>query len=202
MRNALAKSATRSGTPQTATAGFSFVELVVSLCVMLVLTAVAVPSLMRSLRSYQLNDAAGRVSDMLKFTRFEAVRQNKKMSFLLKPNGTGGWIAWTGLSTDTAPSPTEKQLPIVGFASLVPTGFPSGLTVAGGGSLNVLSGSVCTPACFAFDARGAVLPLQAYVAYIGNTSNPDPGYRAVVLLPSGSTQIWTAPSGGPWRQVS
>ena len=198
----MAQSATRSGTPQTATAGFSFVELVVSLCVMLVLTAIAVPSLMRSLRSYQLNDAAGRVSDMLKFTRFEAVRRNTNMSFLLKPSGAGTWIVWTGLSTDTGPSPIEKQLPIGGFATLVTTGFPPGLTVAGSGPLNVLSGSVCAPACFAFDARGAVLPLQAYVVYIGNTSNPDPGYRAVVLLPSGGTQIWTAPSGGPWHQVS
>jgi hypothetical protein len=40
-----------------------------------------------------------------------------------------------------------------------------------------------------------------YVFYVGNANDPDSGYRAVVLLPSGSTQIWTAPSGGPWRKV-
>lgn len=177
------------------------VELVVSICVMLILTAIAIPSLMRSLRAYQLNDAAARLADMLKFTRFEAVRQNKKISFLLASNSSGS-MAWTGLSTDTAPSPTEKQLPIAGFASVVTSGFPSGPTIAGSGTLNVLPGSFCTPACLAFDARGAVSPLQAYVLYIGSTNDPDPGYRAVVLLPSGSTQIWTAPSTGPWQRVN
>jgi type IV fimbrial biogenesis protein FimT len=198
----LAKSATHSGTPGSATAGFSMVELVVSICVMLVLTAVAIPSLMRSLRVYQLSDAAARVSDMLKYTRFEAVRQNKKVSFLLAANGPG-WIVWAGPSTDTAPSPVEKQVPISGFASLLTAGVPPGLTVAGSGPLNILSSTSCTPACFAFDARGAVLPLQAYVLYIGSINDPDPGYRAVVLLPSGSTQVWSAPSGaGPWHQVS
>ncbi len=177
------------------------VELVMSICVMLILTAVAIPSLTRSLRAYQLNSAAASVSDMLKFTRFEAVRQNKKVSFLLKPSGTG-WIAWTGPSTDTTPSPTEKQLPIAGSASLVTAGAPAGPNIAGSGPLTVLSGSVCTPACFAFDARGAVSPMQAYVLYIGGINNPDTSYRAIVLLPSGSTQVWSAPGGGPWHQVN
>lgn len=171
-----------------------------SICVMLVLTALAIPSLMRSLRTYQLNSAAASVSDLMKYTRFEAVRQNKKVSFLLKPTATG-WIAWTGPGTDTAPAPTEKQLPIAGFASLVTTGL-SGPNIAGSGALNVLSGSICAPACFAFDARGAVSPLQAYVLYIGGINNPDTSYRAIVLLPSGSTQVWSAPAGGPWHQVN
>jgi type II secretory pathway pseudopilin PulG len=195
----LARSAIRSGTRRSATAGFSIVELVVSLCILLILTAMAVPSLMRSVRTYQLNSAAASVSDMLKFTRFEAVRQNKKVSFLLAPSGSG-WIVWTGPGTDTAPSLTEKQFPISGFASLVTSGFPSGPAIAG--TSTVLSGSSCTPACLSFDARGAVSPLQAYVLYIGSITDPDPGYRAVVLLPSGSTQIWSAPSAGPWGKIN
>jgi Tfp pilus assembly protein FimT len=177
------------------------VELAVSICIMLVLTAVAVPSLMRSLRTYQLNSAAAGVSDILKFTRFEAVRKNQKVSFLLAPSGSG-WVVWAGPGTDTAPSSLEKQDLISGFASLVTTGLPAGPTVAGSGALNMLSGSICTPACFSFDARGAVSPLQAYVLYVGSVNDPDPGYRAVVLLPSGNTQTWTAPSGGPWQKVN
>ena len=197
----LTKSATHSGTPRTVTAGFSMVELVMSICVMLILTAMAIPALMRSLRTYQLNSAAASVSDLLKFTRFEAVRQNKKVSFLLKPANATDWIAWTGLSTDTAPAPTEKQFPIAGFATLVTSGL-SGPNIAGSGALNVLSGSTCTPSCFAFDARGAVSPLNAYVLYIGGINNADTSYRAVVLLPSGSVQVWSAPAGGPWHQVN
>ena len=177
------------------------VELVVSICVMLILTAIAIPSLMRSLRTYQLNDAAARLADMLKFTRFEAVRLNRKVSFLMVSNSSG-WLVGTDSNNNGAIDPTEKQLPIAGFASLVTSGFPSGPTIAGSGPLNMLPGSLCTPACLAFDARGAVSPLQAYVLYIGSINDPDPGYRAVVLLPSGSTQIWTAPSNGPWQRVN
>jgi type IV fimbrial biogenesis protein FimT len=193
-------SAIRSGTPRRA-AGFSMVELVMSLCVMLILTALAIPSLMRSMRTYQLNSAAANLSDLMKFTRFEAVRQNRKISFLLKASSSTSWIAWTGPSTDTAPLTTEKQLPIGGYASLAASA-PAGLTIAGSGPLNVVSTSACTPACFAFDARGAVFPLQAYALYIGSVGDPDPSYRAVVLLPSGSTQVWSAPSAGPWHQVN
>lgn len=197
----LSKSATRSWTPRSTGAGFSMIELVVSICVMLILTALAVPSLMRSLRTYQLNSAAASVSDIMKYTRFEAVRQNKKMSFLLAPSGTG-WIVWTGPPGDPAPTPREKQLPVAGFASLVTAGFPAGPNIAGSGALTTLSASACNPACFAFDSRGAVSPLRGYVMYIGGINDPDTSYRAVVLLPSGSTQVWSAPAGGAWHQVN
>ncbi len=69
------------------------VELAVSLTVLLILTAIAIPSLMRSLRTYQLNDAAARLSDMLKFTRFEAVRRNTQVNFLILPSGTR-YLRW------------------------------------------------------------------------------------------------------------
>jgi hypothetical protein len=40
------------------------------------------------------------------------------------------------------------------------------------------------------------------VFYIGSSTDPEFGFRAVILLPSGSTQIWTAPNGGTWQQIS
>jgi len=53
-----------------------------------------------------------------------------------------------------------------------------------------------------FDSpRGAVSPLAAYVLYLGSGDNPEFGYRAVILLPSGATQVWTAPNGGTWQQI-
>ncbi len=210
----MAQSATRSGTPQTATAGFSILELAVSLTVMLILTAVAVPSLMRSLRSYQLNDAAGRVSDMLKFTRFEAVRLNTQLNLQVTQTATG-WIVWTdsppAIGNAGPVSPQDKQDVMVGFATLLPAGSPvpsanAISTALGGAALTAASGA---NGSITFDARGAIrqgiggqVSTSVYVFYVGNANDPDPGYRAVVLLPSGNTQIWTAPSGGPWRKVS
>src|SRR5258705_4474520 len=90
----LGGSATFSDTQRRRSRGFSMVELAVSLSVALILTAVAIPSIMRSLRTYQLNDAAARLSDELKFTRFEAVRRNTQINCQIKQFGTD-WIVWT-----------------------------------------------------------------------------------------------------------
>ena len=202
------KSAARSGTRRTAVAGFSMLELVMSICVMLILTALAIPSLTRSLRSYQLNSAAASVSDMLKFTRFEAVRRNTQINFFMQANGPG-WLVGTDSNNNGVLDPKEKQQMIAGYPTLLPAGTapaPTAIKAAlGGAALTTLSGANGT---VTFDARGAVrqaingpLAVNPYVFYVGNANDPDSGYRAVILLPSGSTQTWTAPSGGPWRQV-
>ena len=184
-------------------AGFSMVELTVSLTVLMILTAIAIPSLMRSFRTYQLNDAAARLSDMLKFTRFEAVRRNTQVNFLILPSGTD-WIAGTDSNNNGSIDPTEKQILINGVVTLLPSGTPPspasilaklGATSSLDASRSGAAGSLI------FDARGAVSPLAAYVLYLGSTTNPEFGYRAVILLPSGATQIWTAPSGGPWQRI-
>jgi len=204
-------SATRSGTRRSAAAGFSMVELVVSICVMLILTTLAIPSLLHSLRTYQLNETAARVSDMLKFTRFEAVRRNTQISLQVSQSGIN-WIVWTdsfGAGNGGPIDPRDKQQLIAGFATLLPAGAPvpppTAITAALGGTApNTLSGANNT---VTFDARGAIrlpgggISNLVYVFYIGSNGGPDSGYRAVVLLPAGSTQTWTAPSGGPWRRV-
>ena len=198
----LGRSATFSDTQRSRSRGFSMVELAVSLTVVLILTAVAIPSIMRSFRTYQLNDAAARLSDELKFTRFEAVRRNTQINCQIKQFGAD-WIVWTDSIGNGTVDPTEKQILINGVVTLLPSGAPPSsasilATLGGTSSLTTLSGS---PATVTFDARGAVTPLVAYVLYLGSAANPEFGYRAVVLLPSGAVQIWTAPAGGTWQRI-
>lgn len=182
-----------------------------SICVMLILTALAIPSLMRSMRAYQLNSAAASVSDMLKFTRFEAVRRNKQINLQFTQNGPS-WIVWTdsfAVGNGGPIDPRDKQQVIGGYPTLLPSGTappPGAISAALGGTTPIpLSGN---NGSVTFDARGAIRqgiggPVSAnvYVLYVGNAIDSDSGYRAVILLPSGSTQIWTAPGGGPWRRV-
>ena len=194
------KSAPHSRTHRSRIGGFSMVELAVSMTVLLILTAIAIPSLMRSFRTYQLNDAASRFSDMLKFTRFEAVRRNTD------------WTVWTTPNGNTTPLSTEKQLIMAGFAAPLPAGgppSPGAIATALGVSVaalnaNTLSGANST---VTFDARGAIrvggnISSNIFVFYFGGANDPEFGYRAVILLPAGGTQIWTAPQGGPWQRVS
>jgi prepilin-type N-terminal cleavage/methylation domain-containing protein len=203
----LGRGATLSGTHRSHSRGFSMVELAVSLCVVLILSAIAVPSLLQSFRSYQLNDSAARLSDILKFTRFEAVRRNTQISFQFQQFGND-WNVWADTIVNATPDPIEKQFLITGWVSLLPAGgppAPAAITAALGGAPVTLSGN---PGSFAFDARGAVRTAinggiaPVYIFYLGGPTNPEFGYRAVVLLPSGSTQVWSAPAAGPWHRVS
>src|SRR6266481_4065967 len=202
----LGRSATFSGTRRSRNHGFSMVELAVSLTVVLILSAVAIPTLMHSIRAYQLNSAAARVADMLKFTRFEAVRRNKQINFLMQTS-VDGWIVGTDSDNNGSVDATEKQQLISGFAALLPSGVapsPTAISAAlGGATLTTKSGS---NGSVTFDARGAirvggVVSSDVFVFYVGSATDPQFGYRAVVLLPAGSTQIWAAPAGGTWQRI-
>jgi hypothetical protein len=188
------------------------VEMAVSLSVLMILTAIAIPTLMRSFRTYQLNDAAARLSDMMKFTRFEAVRRNTLVTLRLKQTGND-WTVWTDSNNSGTADPNDKQILITGFVTLLPTGGSPGppssssittvlckiASTCPATTLTTLSGANNS---VSFDARGAVSPLAADVFYLGSATDPEFGYRAVILMPSGATQIWTAPAGGPWQRLS
>jgi type II secretory pathway pseudopilin PulG len=183
------------------------VELAVSLTVVLILSAIAIPTLMRSIRTYQLNSAAARVADMLKFTRFEAVRRNKQINFVMQASADG-WIVGTDSDNSGSVDAAEKQQLIAGFAALLPSGVapsPTAISAAlGGASLTTKSGS---GGFVTFDARGAIrvggaISTSVFIFYLGSVADPEFGYRAVVLLPTGSTQVWTAQAGGTWQQIS
>jgi prepilin-type N-terminal cleavage/methylation domain-containing protein len=203
----LHKSAPNPRTRRSRIGGFSLVELAVSMTVVLILSAIAIPSLMHSVRTYQLNSVAGSVSDILKFTRFEAVRRNKAVPFQLQQFGND-WVAWADPDNDGNVDPTEKQVRISGFVTLLQAGGGPPAPTAITNAVGALTPTPANPGPLQFDARGAVrvnntLTSNVYVFYVGGAANPDEfGYRAVILLPSGATQIWLASAGGPWRRVA
>jgi hypothetical protein len=185
------------------------IELAVSMTILLILSAMAIPSLLQSFRTYQLNNGAARVSDMLKFTRYEAVRQNRPISFLMQPSGNG-WLVGTDSNRNGNIDPTDKQALINGFVTLVTAGMPPPAAITASLNVGALTATPANPGPLQFDARGAVrvngtLTGNIYVFYVGAAppNNPgDFGFRAVILLPTGATQIWTATAAGPWQRTA
>jgi Tfp pilus assembly protein FimT len=182
------------------------VELVIAVAVILVISAVALPSLTRTVRNYQLNDAAVRLAGVLKFTRFEAIRRNSPINCV---NAQGGANApanvWSDDNGDGVEQPTENQIVLGSNNTLVPAGaVPSTGTLAAAVGAGPLTAANPSNNNVRFDQRGGVVPPTAYVFYVGNTTTPESGFRAVIVLPSGTVQVWSYPgaAGSTWHKIS
>jgi type IV fimbrial biogenesis protein FimT len=193
--------------------GFSLVELMLSLAVLLVITILAVPVVVRSLETYQLNSTASQLAGMLKFAKFDAIRQNTAVSCQIQQSGAN-WLVWVDSNGNNQPDGAEPQMVITGGNTLLPaSSVPSTSAISstlgpGGNTLawTVLSGSNAT---VWYDQRGVVVtsvggPVIGTVSalYLGNPNDPNSGYRAIITLPSGAVQVWTASSAGNWQRVS
>src|SRR4029077_11216703 len=75
--------------------GFTILELVVVAAVILVTTAISMPSFIQAYQRYQVNDAATRMANVIKFTRYEAIRSNAPVSYVIGVTPAGTTIAWT-----------------------------------------------------------------------------------------------------------
>ena len=99
--------------------GFSLVELVLTLAVLLLITTLAVPVILRSLQSYQLNSTASQLAGLLKFAKFEAIRQNTPIACQIQGGGTN-WLVWVDSNGDSTPSGAEPRMIVGGSFSLLP----------------------------------------------------------------------------------
>jgi Tfp pilus assembly protein FimT len=176
------------------------------LAVLLVITTLAIPVVVRSLQSYQLNSTASQLAGMLKFAKFDAIRQNTKVSCQIVQQGSQ-WLVWVDSNGNGTPDGAEPQMIIGGSftllaASSVPSPAPITTTLGPGFSSFswiVLSGSNAT---ITYDQRGVIDSSAVYALYVGNGNDPNSGYRAVITMPSGAVQVWTSSSAGNWQRVS
>lgn len=189
------------GSKRTPSNGFSLIEVVVALAVILLLSAIALPAFLNAYRMYQLTDAATQFAGILKFTRFEAIRLNKTVKCQIQQVASVPPVTniWADSDVDGIEDPNEKQLLFSGTVNLVPAA-----AVPGAAGLAAAAGvpALATIGVVPFDQRGAVNPAQVYVFYLSNQGDPSVGARAVILLPSGSVQIWKADSLGNWQSIS
>ena len=189
--------------------GFSLTELVVAMAVAMVLMAVSLPYFLRAYRSYRLSNAATQVADIVRLTRYEAIRLNKIVNCVIRPDGTDPTMT-DALMTDI------KGNPLTGPSSRVVLLGPSGNLVDSGS----VTGAASLPAAAAlgattptpvppaggtiqFDARGALISGNGNITvfFLNSPGSPESGFRAVLLMPAGSIQIWSGDSSGTWRQL-
>ena len=183
-------------------AGFSLIELLIVVAIAFVIAAVGIPQAMGGYRTYQLNNAATKVAGIVKFTRLEAIRQNKPVTCTGKAAPSGGTLVWTDENGDNKAEPTENQI-LLGpnGDTVVAAGVPNTAAIAANLGAPALTDAT-TGAGITFDQRGAVNPIGVfYIICLQNTVVPN-GYRAVIVTPSGAIQIWSADNAGNWIQAN
>lgn len=169
----------------------------------MILMAVGLPAFLRAYRAYELSNAATQVADILRLTRYEAIRLNHTVQCVIGPASTAGYTnVWVDSDNDNTLDTTKEKMILLGDSgNLVSAPSTAPPISAAVGSLAITSPSP-TSSNIRFDARGAVTPpTTANVFYLRSAVAPDAGYRAVVLMPAGSIQIWTSDaSGSNWQQ--
>ncbi len=172
--------------------GFSLVELLVVIGIILVISALAVPNVARQIRQYRLGSNATLLANFIQRARFEAIKRNTTVSCRLLP--VNPITLFVDSDNDSVQDANESLLVL-----------PSDLAFVGGGppvgTFNL--GVVVTPAgAISFDARGAVLGVgsSTSLAILGYGANPEFGRKAITVTASGKTKVWSAESGAAaWR---
>ncbi len=181
---------------QRQVAGFSMLEMVVVVFIILTVSAIAIPSVLRSVREYRLNATARDVANILQQTRFEAIRRNTIINCRIQPQGNTT-VLWVDVNNNNALDPTERMLLLpVEVQFIAPNAAP------GTGSMNFQNAQ--QPAgSIAFDARGTVNfgagGAGVYVMFLGYPQEPTYGFKAVSVTPMGQTKVWGASAGGTWH---
>jgi len=184
-------------------AGFSLTELLVALAVAMILIAVGLPMFLRAYHAYQLSSAATQVADILRLTRYEAIRENTPIQCIISSAGSGYTNVWVDSIPNLTLDPTEKMILLGPPGNLVDGGSVPGTPglIAAAVASYATTAPSSSSSVIRFDARGAVVPPTfVNMFYLSSAIAPDAGYRAVLLMPAGSIQIWTADGTGNWQQ--
>ena len=178
-------------------AGYSLVEMMMTLAIGLVLVSVALPTMIGAIQSYRLNSVAQQVANLIELTRYTAIRRNSLMSvkMTVKNGRTFFYIDLNGNGTPDAIElmvmlPADMQL--ANHQSLTPGPASTGLAPTQDFTSQMT-----------FDYRGTVNfsgggPIAAYFLALGYVSQAQYGCRAITVTPMGQSKLWKAPASGTW----
>jgi prepilin-type N-terminal cleavage/methylation domain-containing protein len=178
-------------------AGYSLVEMMMTLAVGLILVSVALPAMIGAIQGYRLNSSAQQVASLVELTRYTAIRRNSLMTLrTVAQNGnTIFYIDLKGNSVLDAFDPMvllPVDMQLANNQPLTPNATSTGLRP----TQDFVSQMT-------FDYRGTVSlqpggPLAAYFLALGYVNQAQYGCRAITVTPMGQTKMWKAPAGGSW----
>lgn len=178
-------------------AGYSLVEMMMTLAVGLILVSVALPTMVGAVQSYRLNSVSQQLQGLVDLTRYTAIRRNAVVSLRSFVQG-GNTVFYVDLNGNNQLDVNEPLVML-----------PSDMQLANGQSLTPNPASLGIGATqdfttqITFDYRGTLslppgAPIIPYFMALGYVTQTQFGCRAITVTPMGQSKIWKAPSGGSW----
>jgi len=187
--------------------GFSLIELIMVMAIMLVMAAFAIPTMNYAIKDYRLRATASSLKYVFQQGRFQSVKNNTMYSIVSAASPGGGTRVFVDLNNSGAWDGIEAAVDIPSYITLQTSGnSPSNSTM----SLSNVAGYTdgMTTVSVKFNSRG--LPCsgsnpcnstKGYVLYLQDTSRTT-GFAAVSITPAGRMKTWfwsgATISSGKW----
>jgi Tfp pilus assembly protein FimT len=192
-------------------------EAVVVIAIIMVLSALTAPSLMRTVNNINVRYSARNLSSLMQTARIQAVKRNNFYS--IQPMAMGGNV--TGYFVDLNKNLTYSGATSGGFTGDTVVTMAGATTVTPGGgsgapneaafiaSLGFAVAAGANPVTFNSRGlpcivNGGICPQAAgtgFVYFISTTGTfAQVSWAAVAVTPSGHAQVWTCDSDGNWAQ--
>ena len=189
--------------------GFSLIELVIAVSIIMILAAVFTPLISNAVSGIKLRYSATGLSGLIQKARIEAVRKNTFYSIEQTTLAAGGVAYYVDLgknSTFAAGDPLVVMGNQVSVHFGTGSGAPSEAAFATSLNFAVASGGVLPK----FDARGLPclpaggtcpqIPGQGFIYFLSRNTGLGTAWASVVVTPSGRVQVWSY-DGTNWGQI-
>jgi prepilin-type N-terminal cleavage/methylation domain-containing protein len=180
-------------------AGYSLVEMMMTLAIGLILVSVALPTMIGAIQSYRLNSVSQQVASLIELTRYTAIRRNSVVRSRTTPDNAIFFIDVNGNGTLDAGEPMvmlPSDMQLANSQCPKPDPNTPGLDPRLA-SLQDFAGQIT------FDYRGTVNfsgggSTAPYFLALGYVSQAQYGCRAITVTSMGQTKLWKAPDKASW----
>jgi Tfp pilus assembly protein FimT len=171
-------------------AGFSLLEMVIVIGIILVVTAMAIPKLMTTIADVRLRGAVNSASGIIQQARMLAIKDNvlHKVKY---SNATGSGFVYVDTNDDDAIQSTEPQVQMGStiLALSAPTSVPALSSTDLGYTPVVVTSIMFNPRgipCSASSTCGSGMVIY----FTDNRNMGSPGWAAVSVAPAGRVKTW------------